>query len=87
METLEFFARRDPTSLGHLEDIFLPKEGYLWFIEDLRTNKWLTEEDTWTKDALLAKKFITEIQALKYQISAGLSNNCQPTEHKFLDNK
>lgn len=78
-------AKQDSHSLGHLFKIFTEKEGYVWFLEFIETNEWLTEEKSLTKDPLKAKQFKTEISALNYRLNFSLGIDYQPTEHQFID--
>ena len=87
-ETLGFFAKQDPHSLGHLEDVFLGRDGFKFLIE---SNKeivdgpiWLTKRHEWSTDANNALHFDTFHKAFKYANENKITNFVI-TEHEFVN--
>lgn len=82
----QLYNKKDKFSLKTMTDIFIPKDGYFWFIECLKTNQWISVDGkTLTNDPNFALIFRTQIQAITY-----CNNNSLPakdytqTEHQFI---
>lgn len=54
-------------------DIFFDKDNIVYFIEDVVTNKWLTEKHEWTNEPPQALSFKTYIKATTYAVENKLS--------------
>lgn len=86
-----FFSKRDSQSINFCFELFIPKEGFFWFIEKTETQEWLTGEmdgDEWllTKDPLKAKRFGNQMAAMGYcHIHKLRSETYTQTEHEFVD--
>jgi hypothetical protein len=84
--TLGFFSRDDNDSYKQLEKYF-NQEG-TFFIEEVETQKWLTEDEKWTSNPLEAKVFKKYSYALTYLIEKGYGTWLyRVTEHEFVDKK
>lgn len=95
---LLFTSRQDRHSLDHMFDIFTPRDNYVWFVEEIKTQKWITEDSDHvndklepvynrpqlTNEPLKAKQFQTQMQALTYCIKNKLGIEFTQTEHEFL---
>ena len=85
MKPKMFFSKNSKLSIMYLNDTFLPKKGYVWFVEFIPSQSWISSEsETLTKDPIKALKFDTEIKALQYIIENKLGSNFKPTEHEFV---
>ncbi len=88
-----FFSKQDTHSIENLEDFFLPKDGFIWFLESKESQKWLTiydnntDEDKLTINPREARKFVTEASAITYRSQYKLGDKFIPTEHEFVDNQ
>ena len=71
--------------------IFLPQDGYVWFVESTNSQRWVTEydncldEDCLTDDPLQARAFKTEMRAKTFMITNDLFSRFIATEHEFID--
>lgn len=86
-------ARTDWHSIEHLNDIFVPHEGKVWFIEKIKTEEWLVYvhkhfDDNWielTKDPQKAMAFKTQMKALEFCNMMRLNpDEYTQTEHEFV---
>lgn len=94
---LLFFARTNRHSIDHMLDIFMPIDGKVWFVEEIKSQKWITEDSDHvnhngealysdhqlTDNPLLAKRFEAQMQALAYCIKNKLGEGFTQTEHDF----
>lgn len=87
-----FFSRQDRSALEDLENLFLPKEGLVWFLESKKSGKWITvlqtfniDEDKLTNNPANAKRFKTEANAITHKSLYKLSDRFIATEHEFVD--
>jgi len=84
---LLFFAKQDWRSINILEEIMLPKRNHVWFVEHIKTQKWIKikkgNEFRLTSNPSLAKKFETEVRALSFCIENKLGEDFKPTEHEI----
>lgn len=88
MEVLGFFAKQDRHSIEELENMFKVNDEYVYFIEHKKTKEWLSldsEQEKYTRDPLLAKRFRSEVSALTYAIGNNLLLQHEITEHQFLN--
>ncbi len=83
MTTLGFFARNNRDSIFRMEEIFTDSDKYVYFIEDEKTNEWLTKDSEWTKDPLNAMKFKSDMAARTYAVSLRTAVRWVITEHEF----
>lgn len=80
MSTVGFISKRD-WRFPDLDETFLGKDGYVYFIEHESVKEWLTREHEWTTDPLKAMPFFSEISAKTYAVGNGFSG-WRVREHK-----
>lgn len=89
MET-GFFSRDDAQSLEWMNELFMPKDGYVWFVESTKSQKWITmydncsDEECLTNNPNEARCFETQMRATSYIVNNKLGNRFIATEHEFV---
>lgn len=70
----------------YMNDIFLPRDGFKWFIEHNETHLWLCEEGSWTNDPHKCLHYDTEPKACvaSFKYSTEMQKYFIITEHEFV---
>jgi hypothetical protein len=91
MESLNFMSKGDTPSVKILEEMFRPKDNSVWFVESVKTKKWvnvydnLFDDNSLTNNPNEARHFQTRIQAMTFIFKNKLGGDFNPTEHQFID--
>lgn len=88
MKTHGFFSRNDRGSIFDLENMFLDSDKYVYFIEDCKTQLWVTKEHAFTNNPKEALSFTSYGKATTYCLENKLPEKLYFTfkisQHEFI---